>query len=136
MSSNQIVINPLAAATAAPLKPKKIRRHWLRSYYQPFFYIALPLSLLTLIFTFFFRRFLPPQIPLFYTALQTQDQLAPREWIFILPALALGINFIHFGVIYFARHYDTTLIKVFEYFTIFIQALILAILLRIILIVI
>lgn len=136
MSSNKIVINSIATATAAPLKTKKQRRHWLRPYYQPFFYVALPLSLLTLLFTFFFRSFLPPQIPLFYTLLQTENKLVVREWIFILPALALGINFVHFLVIYFARHYDATLIKVFEYLTIFIQALILATLLRIILIVI
>ncbi len=112
---------------------KKKRPPWLRSYYRPFFYFAVPLSLLNIVFSLFFWKFLPPFIPLFYTLAQNSEKLADKKWLFILPGLSIVINFFHFQVIYFARNYDVFLLKIFEYFTIFIQLLLLATTLRIIL---
>lgn len=135
MVKNKIVIKP----TLEPIRltdQKKKKRFWLRPYYRPFFFIAVPLNLLAIFFSAFFWRFLPPLIPLFYNRLEIKDQLAEREWIFVLPAIAIAITVVHFLVIWLARKYDPTLLKVFSYITIFLQLLLLAILLRIILIVI
>ncbi len=133
--AQKIVIKP----TLDPVKlggKKKKRASWLRVYYRPFFFVALPLGLLSVIFALIFWEFLPPMIPLFYTLTQVDEQLVNRNWIFILPAISVTILMIHFGVIYFARRYDQTLLKFFSYMTIFVQALLLAVLLRVILIII
>ncbi len=135
MVKNKIIIKP----TLEPIRlneQRKKKRFWLRPYYRPFFFIAVPLNLLTIFFSAFFWRFLPPLIPLFYNRLEIKDQLVEREWIFVLPAIALMITITHFLVIWLARKYDQTLLKVFGYITIFLQLLLLAVLLRIILIVI
>lgn len=36
--------------------------------------------------------FLPPQLPLFYSLARTQDQLVRKEWLFVVPALAIVIT--------------------------------------------
>ena len=132
----KIVINPVGENISKLTERKKPKRPWLRAYYRPFFFVALPVSILNVIFSLLFWKFLPPLIPLFYTVAQDADKLANKQWIFILPILAVAINFFHFLIIYFARHYDTLLLKIFEYVTIFIQLALLAITLRTILIVI
>lgn len=134
MVQKKIVIKP----TLEPVlgKEKKKPLTWLRSYYRPFFFVAVPLNLLAICFAGFFWKFLPPLVPLFYTLLETEQQLADKNWIVVLPVMGLIINVIHFWVIYLARKYDQTLLRVFSYMTIFLQLLILAVLLRIILIVI
>ncbi len=115
---------------------KQKRMPWLRSYYRPFFFVAVPLSLLSSFFAIFFWRYLPPFIPLFYTRLQVEEQLAEKNWIFVLAGIALSIDVIHFLVIYLARKRDPTLLRVFSYATIFLQLLLLTIVLRTILIII
>jgi hypothetical protein len=135
MVKNKIVIKP----TLEPIhliEQKKKKKFWLRPYYRPFFFIAVPLNLLSIFFSGFFWRFLPPLIPLFYNRLEIKDQLVKKEWVFILPIIALMITVVHFLVIWLARRYDQTLLKVFSYITIFLQLLVTAVLLRIILIVI
>lgn len=135
MVKNKIVIRP----TLEPIRlneQKKKKAFWLRPYYRPFFFIAVPLNLLSVFFASFFWRFLPPLIPLFYSRLEINEQLAEKKWLFVLPLIATAITIVHFFVIWLARKYDQTLLKVFSYVTIFLQLLLLAVLLRIILIVI
>ena len=115
---------------------KKSRAPILRPYYRPFFYIAVPINILTVLFAFFFYPYLPPVVPLFGTMRLAADRLAERDWIFLLPLLATMINSIHAAVIYFARRYDVLILKIFDFFTIFVQVLFLAVLLRTILVVI
>lgn len=43
------------------------------------------------VYAYFFL--LPPQIPLFYSLARPQDQLAPKEWFFLLPLIAVLIAF-------------------------------------------
>ncbi|MBQ6438460.1 hypothetical protein IJJ12_03725 [bacterium] len=132
MKPNKIVINP----THTPTVAKKSTAPILRAYYRPFFFAALPLSLLNAILAAFFYSFLPPLVPLFNALSSATDRLADKKMIFLLPAIALGINFVHALLTYFGRHYDELLLTIFNFFTIFIQALLLAVLLRNILVVI
>lgn len=133
MVKNKIVIKP----TLEPIRQvEQKKRFWLRPYYRPFFFVAAPLNLLAIFFGGFFWRFLPPLIPLFYSRLEVKEQLVEKIWIFILPAIATIITIVHFLVIWLARRYNQTLLKIFSYMTIFLQLLLLAVLLRIILIVI
>lgn len=127
----KIIINP----TLNPqLHPKKKRLPVIRSYYQPFFYFAVPACVLDFVLAGFFYRLLPPEIPLFNSMSQVTDKLTPAIMIFLLPAIALIINLIHALVIYFGRKYDVLLLKMFSYFTVFLQLLLLAVLLRLIMV--
>ena len=128
----KIVINPTHQPQPGA---KKKRVPILRSYYWPFVFVSVPCSLLCLIFAFVFYNFLPPVVPLFNTLQAASERLADKRLIFLLPAIAIGINFIHALVIYFGRHYDELLLKIFNYLTVYIQILILAVLLRNILVV-
>jgi hypothetical protein len=127
-----IIINP----TANPqTEPKKKKRPILRAYYRPFFLGAVPVSLLNVVLAFFFYPYLQPVVPLFNTMREMSERLADKKLIFLLPCLAVIINVCHAVIIYFGRKYDVTLLQIFGYFTIFIQVLLLAVLLRTMLVV-
>ena len=133
MPSEKIIINP----TLNPkLEPKKKTAPILRAYYRPFFFAAVPAWLLTVFFSFFFYHYLPPVIPLYGSLAAASERLADKQMVFLLPAIATTIIFIHALVIYFGRKYEVLLLEVFDYWTVFIQVLILAVLLRIILVII
>lgn len=106
----------------------------IRPYYQPFFFAALPANILNAVLAAVFYHYLPPVIPLWGSVLERADRLAPRIMIFLLPIIASIINIIHAGVIYFGRKSEVTLLRIFGFFTVFIQLLLLAVLLRIILV--
>jgi len=129
----KIIINP----TTTPLAEKHVSTApILRSYYWPYFFGAVPVAIFTVFFSIFFYRLLPPQIPLFGGLADVEQILADRIYIFLLPVLAFIIDLIHALVIYFGRKYDTLLLTCFAYFTIGVQVLILAVLLRTVLVVI
>jgi len=129
----KIIINP----TLNPnLDKKKSKAPILRPYYRPFFFLAVPLSIINIVLSILFFAFLPPEIPIFHTMIQPDDRLADSMMIFILPILATIINVIHALVIYFGRKYELLLLNIFSYFTIFIQLLLLAVLLRTVLVII
>jgi hypothetical protein len=126
------VINP---NVDPQVKPKKKKKPILRAYYRPFFLGAIPVSLLNVVLTGFFYPYLQPVIPLFNTMVEMSERLADKKFIFLLPALAIMINVCHGVIIYFGRKYDVSLLQIFDYFTIFIQVLLLAVLLRTVLVV-
>lgn len=129
----KIIINPTINPT---LEKKKSTAPILRSYYWPFFFGAVPVSILTIVFSFFFYPLLPPVIPLYGMRGSVELILTDKIYIFILPALSVAINLVHALVIYFGRKYDTLLLLSFAHFTIFVQVLLLAVLLRTVLVVI
>jgi len=129
----KIIINP----TVNPIQDKKkSTAPILRSYYWPYFFGAVPAGLLTVIFAGFFYSLLPPVIPLYGSLSTTEEILVDRKFIFLLPALATIINLVHALVIYFGRKYDVLILTIFAFFTIFVQLLLLAVLLRTVLVVI
>ena len=91
------------------------------------------LLLVGLAIVFYFQ--LPPQIPLFYSLAEDNQQLAHKIWFFLLPAIGLIINLLHTFLLNFFRHYDEFLIRLFAGLTLAWQILILIIAARIILLV-
>jgi hypothetical protein len=118
------------------LEPKKKKLPIIRAYYQPFVFLAVPLSIISVVLTYIFYPFLPPVVPLFQTMVERSARLADKQMIYILPVMAVVINLVHATVIYFGRKYEVTLLQIFDFFTVFVQALLLAVLLRTILVVI
>ena len=88
------------------------------------------LLLIGLAIFFYFR--LPPEVPLFYSLALDEQQLAPRLFFFLLPALGLLINFLHTLVLNWFRHYDEFLLRLFAGLTLAWQILIFIITLRLI----
>jgi hypothetical protein len=139
LKQNSPATNNVPAAAPPPdlkLEASTSKPPIIRAYYRPFVFGAIPINILNIVFTFIFYPYLPPVVPLFNTLVEAADRLADKPWIFILPIFATVINLIHALVIYFGRKYDVALLQVFDYLTIFIQALLLAVLLRTVLIVI
>lgn len=116
------------------LSGKKKKLPIIRAYYRPFFFAALPANILSLTLAVVFFKFLPPVIPLLGSILDRQERLVDKIWIFTLPVIATVINLVHAGVIYFGRKHKVTLLRIFGLITVFIQLLLLAVLLRLILV--
>ena len=129
----KIIINP---TTDPAIEKKKSTAPVLRSYYWPYFFGAVPVAILTLVFSVIFYPLLPPVIPLFGSLTSVEEILTDKIYLLILPALAIVIDLIHALVIYFGRKYDTLLLTIFAFFTIFVQLLLLSVLLRTVLVVI
>lgn len=97
-------------------------------------YLILPN--LIMVFVFILRyRFLPPQIPLFYSHYASEEQLADVYYIFIIPILT-NIFFLinnYFGKKFFPENY--LIQKIFFYLNIFLMISATVLFLRIILLV-
>lgn len=79
--------------------------------------------------------FLPPEIPLFYSLALSSQHLASKEFIFILPSLAIFIAVINSTIIMRLQKYDVLLIRLFAWITVVCLLLILFALIRILTIV-
>lgn len=91
------------------------------------------INLVTVFISLFFYPGLQKEIPLFYS--QAEDQiLVDKTFIFILPLLAIFINFLHLGFIKINKDYPISILRILIRITIVLEVLALAILLRIILI--
>lgn len=75
-----------------------------------------------------------PELPLFYTVATKQDQLAPKLFLFIFPAVSLLMNSLHFFILRILQKYSAILLKLFVGTTIGLQILLGFALFRIILI--
>jgi len=58
---------------------------------------------------------LQPIIPLFYTLPQLEQQLMPKEWIFLVPALLLSISVLHTYIAYRLQKEHTLLLQLFAW---------------------
>ena len=94
---------------------------------------AIIINLLTVFISLLFFPGLQKEIPLFYS--QANDQiLVEKTFIFILPLLAIFINFLHLGFIKINKDFPISILRILMRITIVLEILTLAILLRIILI--
>ena len=75
---------------------------------------------------------LQPQIPIFYTLAEQTDQLANKEWIFLLPVLGLAMAVAHSLITAFNRRYDEFLWRLFALVTLIAELMLLTINIRII----
>ncbi len=76
-----------------------------------------------------------PVVPLFYSLSEPEQQLADKHWLLLLPALSLMFNFIHLGIIKLNIQIDQLVIKLYAWAGLVMQAILLLITLRNILIV-
>ncbi len=73
-----------------------------------------------------------PAVPMFYSLAQPNQQLATKPWLFLFPGIAFAINFIHLLLLSAMKDYEIILLRLFGFFTVVIQFLLLLALLRII----
>lgn len=89
-------------------------------------------TIITLIFSFFSAQ---PQIPLFYSLAQANQQLVSKNWLFLFAALSLFITTFHFLLIALFKQLDLLLLKLFAWTTVLVLTLLLMALLRIIIVI-
>ncbi len=92
------------------------------------------LFFLFLVVTIIYYFLAQPELPIFYTVATRQDQLAPKLFLFIFPAVSLSMNIIHFFILRALQKYSAILLKLFVGTTIGLQILLGFALLRILLI--
>lgn len=96
--------------------------------------LSIILNVVSLLVVLVFYIGLQKEIPLFYS-LSSDQQLADKKFIFVLPIIATLINAIHFLIAYIEKEINYNILKMFMEVTLLLQILLLAILLRIIIIV-
>ena len=94
---------------------------------------ALVVNIITIALSIVFYPGLQRKIPLFYS-LPSGQHLITKEAIFILPAIATTINFLHFLIIKGFKNAHKTILRLFMLITELLQLIIFAILLRLVLI--
>lgn len=94
--------------------------------------ISLLISCLTSVASFVYLPVSQPVLPLFYSLSESSQQLAPKLWLLIFPALVWLLNIIHLILLAVIKEYDEVLLKLFGLFTVLVQLLLLIDLLRII----
>lgn len=78
---------------------------------------------------------LQPVIPLFYTLIQTENQLAAKEWLFLFPILSALITLIHVVILSRLLNYEQVVIQLFTWMSVVMQALLLIAFFRILVII-
>ncbi len=101
---------------------------------RPIALAAIIVNLLAIIVVAIFYFPLQKEIPLFYS-LSSDQQLADKKFLLLLPAIATLINAAHLLVAYFEKEINDSILKMFIEITLLLQVLLFAILLRIIIIV-
>jgi hypothetical protein len=92
--------------------------------------IFLLLLTISIIFYFLFQ----PEIPLFYTLANKENQLVPKVFVFLFPAISFTINILHFFILRSLQKFSTVLLRLFAGTTIALQILLGFALIRIIII--
>lgn len=79
--------------------------------------------------------FLPPEIPLWYSLALSDQHLATKELIFVLPAIAIFFTSINASIVAQLQKFDVLLIRLFAWITVVCSFLLLVALVRILLLV-
>jgi len=96
--------------------------------------LSIILNIISLLVVVIFYTSLQKEIPIFYS-LSSDQQLADKKFILILPIIATLMNAVHFLIAYIEKEIDVNILKMFIEISLLLQFLLLAILLRIIIIV-
>ncbi len=94
--------------------------------------VGIGLWLTVLAGVFYFK--LQPEIPLFYSLSQPAQQLAAKQWIFLLPILSILVTFTNFSLVKKNADLESVLITVISWVTVTWQIILSLIFIRIILI--
>lgn len=90
------------------------------------------LSLLILMISVAYYIVAQPQLPIFYSLATANQRLAPKLWLLIFPLFSILINIVHVTVLSLISDYEEVLLRLFGFFTIIIQAVLLLAVLRIV----
>jgi len=96
--------------------------------------LSIILNVVSLLVAVIFYTSLQKEIPIFYS-LSSDQQLADKKFILILPMIAILMNAVHFLIAYIEKEINVNILKMFIEVSLLLQFLLLAILLRIIIIV-
>jgi len=96
--------------------------------------LSIILNVVSLLVAVIFYTSLQKEIPIFYS-LSSDQQLADKKFILILPMIATLMNAVHFLIAYIEKEINVNILKMFIEVSLLLQFLLLAILLRIIIIV-
>ncbi len=94
--------------------------------------ISMIITLVMLVETALFYSRLQPEIPLFYSLADPEQQLAHKPWIFILPAISLLINSLHLILIRVFNQLEELVLNLFTWSTVVLQIILLMTLTRLI----
>lgn len=101
---------------------------------RPIGLFAIILSILSVLISVAFYPGMQKEIPIFYS-MTSDQQLAAKEFIFIIPLISIFINVLHFLIAKIEKEIDFNILKMFLQITLVLQLLVFAILLRIIIII-
>lgn len=76
-----------------------------------------------------------PVIPLMYSLPRPEQSLVPKIWIFLFPVISLTISVLHIFLIGKFKNLDELILKMFAWSTVFLQLILGAILIRMIVII-
>ena len=96
--------------------------------------LSIILNIISLLVVVIFYTSLQKEIPIFYS-LSSDQQLADKKFILVLPIIATLMNVVHFLIAYIEKEINANILKMFIEISLLLQFLLLAILLRIIIII-
>lgn len=99
------------------------------------FAITLSITLLTGLISTIGYFLLPPEIPIFYSLALSSQHLAAKEFVFVLPGLAILFVLVNSTIMMRLQKYDVLLIRLFAWITTVCLSLLLFALIRILTIV-
>lgn len=117
----------MEAMSSTPVKSKSVA--FLKA---PSQVLSLSMSVLCTISAIIFFLVAQPELPLFYTLSSSDQVLAPKEYIFLLPGLSFATLILNFSILYWLNKEKDILFNIFSWSTIVIQVLFLTALVRII----
>lgn len=94
--------------------------------------VSLAITLICSVISSVFFVFAQPLLPVFYSLALPEQQLVPKLWIFIIPAISLCVTLIHVLILRTLSNYDRTIQRLFVWITAVLQVLLLLSVLRII----
>ena len=87
----------------------------------------------TLILLAVFTR-IQPEVPLYYSLARPAQQLAPKEWLLLIPAISAFMSVTHLVIVNIFSDYDPMIIRLFSWTTVILQLTLSLALLRILII--
>jgi len=116
------------------LKPES-RPRKKRGKLAPPYKISLSVTILLIALSLIFYPRLQPVIPLFYSQLQPEKQLVDKMFIFLLPMMSLSINLIHIILQKACKNLDKLVLQLVAWSTVVLQAILLLVTARILIII-
>ncbi len=99
---------------------------------RPAFFISYALSSLSILIVLTVLFTLQPVVPMFYTLPTPEQQLVPKEWLLLFPAVSFFISLGHTLLVNHLYRYEAVIGYIFGWVTVVIQVMLLLSMARII----